>query len=157
MKSRIPFSGKGAKNTAKTRPLSPLRDRKKNKNFLTLLERKVQRHSTPSNYSSFYGKVDRTSMRPRRADRMPRQIDKLIQMWVQGFNLDTRSGKKLWNNCLRSTSQIHPCLFRLMGSNTCTYTCRERSNAAGTCMVGLKNVMPYIIRIRCNLSQTQNF
>ena len=28
---------KGGKNTAKTRPLSPLRDRKKNKNFLTLL------------------------------------------------------------------------------------------------------------------------
>jgi len=98
-------------------------------------------------------KVDRTSMRPRRGDRMPHQIDKLIQMWGQGFNLDTRSGKKLWNSCLRLTSQIHPCLFRLMGSNTCTYTCRERSKAAGTCMVGLKNVMRYIIRIRCNLSR----
>ena len=29
MKSRIPLSGKGAKNTAKTRPLSPFRDGKK--------------------------------------------------------------------------------------------------------------------------------
>ena len=35
MQSRIPFSGKGARSTAKTRPLPPLR--KKNKNLLTLL------------------------------------------------------------------------------------------------------------------------
>jgi len=52
-----PLLWSGGKNTAKTRPLSPpLRDRNKTKNFSTLLrERKVQRHSTPSNYSSFYG------------------------------------------------------------------------------------------------------
>ena len=40
MKSRISFSGMGEKNTAKTQPLSPFRDRKKNKNFLTLLRGK---------------------------------------------------------------------------------------------------------------------
>jgi len=31
MKSRISFSGTGEKNTAKTQPLSPFRDRKKTK------------------------------------------------------------------------------------------------------------------------------
>jgi len=38
MKSRISFSGTGEKNTAKTQPLSPFRDRKKQK-FLDLTER----------------------------------------------------------------------------------------------------------------------
>jgi len=38
MKSRIPFSGKGAKNTEKTRPLSPLQQKKKQK-FLDLTRR----------------------------------------------------------------------------------------------------------------------
>jgi len=38
MKSRISFSGTGKKNTAKTQPLSPFRDRKKKK-ILDLTER----------------------------------------------------------------------------------------------------------------------
>jgi len=38
MKSRISFSGTGEKNTAKTQPLSPFRDKKKKK-FLDLTER----------------------------------------------------------------------------------------------------------------------
>ncbi|RPA98676.1 hypothetical protein L873DRAFT_1004087 [Choiromyces venosus 120613-1] len=33
----------------------------------------------------------------------------------------TRSGKKLWNSYFRLTSQIYPCLLRLMGSFPCTY------------------------------------
>ncbi|RPB02260.1 hypothetical protein L873DRAFT_446004 [Choiromyces venosus 120613-1] len=32
----------------------------------------------------------------------------------------TRSGKKLWNSYFKLTSQIYPCLFRLMGSYPCT-------------------------------------
>ena len=39
MKSRISFSGTGGKNTAKTQPLSPFRDRKKKQKFLDLTER----------------------------------------------------------------------------------------------------------------------
>ncbi|RPA95093.1 hypothetical protein L873DRAFT_1813248 [Choiromyces venosus 120613-1] len=33
---------------------------------------------------------------------------------VEGYKYDTWSGKKLWNSYFRLTSQIYPCLFRLM-------------------------------------------
>lgn len=33
---------------------------------------------------------------------------------------DTKPGKKLWNDCLESTSQIYPCLFLLIVSRPCS-------------------------------------
>ena len=51
----IPFSGKGDKNTAKTQPLSPFRDREKNKKFPDLIEKgKLNNIAYGSSIQSFY-------------------------------------------------------------------------------------------------------
>ena len=58
MRSRISFSGTGAKNTAKTQSLSPFRDRKRRKKFLDLTKRgKSNDIAHGSIIQRFYGSI----------------------------------------------------------------------------------------------------
>ena len=56
MKFEIPFSGIGAKNTAKAQLFPPCWHRKNKNISWPYQERKVRRHSTRFNYSSFCGR-----------------------------------------------------------------------------------------------------
>ena len=55
MSWEIPYSGKGAKNSAKGELLSPSKRHRKIKKHQTLPEEEPQRHSTRADWWSFYG------------------------------------------------------------------------------------------------------